>query len=76
MVLPTPSQKSFHSRVTKPKQIPRIGPISGAARAEDRRCGPFSALRAHTKALKGPDLLWKTLRNAKGAQPPREGADR
>jgi hypothetical protein len=35
------------------------------ARAENRRKGPLSALRAHTKASYKTDLLWKAPRNAK-----------
>jgi hypothetical protein len=37
------------------------------ARAENRRKGRLSALRAHTKAPHKIDFHRKTLRNAKGA---------
>ena len=40
---------------------------NATARAENRRKGRLSALRAHTKAPHKTDLLKKTLRNAKAA---------
>jgi hypothetical protein len=46
------------------------------ARAGNRRFKCLSALRAHTKAPYKMDFHRKTLRNAKGAYPPRAGADR
>jgi hypothetical protein len=47
-----------------------------SARAGNRRFSCLSALRAHTKVPYKTDLHRKTLRNAKGAYPPRVGADR
>jgi hypothetical protein len=41
--------------------------IWSTARAENRRKGRLSALRANTKAPYKNYLQWKTLRNAKAA---------
>jgi hypothetical protein len=41
--------------------------FSVTARAENRRKGRLSALRAHTKVPYKIDLLWKTLMDTKGA---------
>jgi hypothetical protein len=61
------------ARRTSPKEPSPRWSSTTPARGGNRRFGCVSALRAHTKAPYEMDLHRKTLRNAKGAYPPRAG---